>query len=110
MTVVPGLITALKCTESDGGYSFSWNSLPDNGSEAVSTYCYGHITGQNSDCPRNSYKCQENSRTAKENALQHGNSYFFYVYAVNSVERENCLTETVATVLGKQIVNFCILH
>ena len=107
MTVVPGPVNGLACNRIAIGYNCSWNPPTDDGGEAVSTYCYGHITEQTADCPRNSSKCQLNPRTAKENALQQATSYVFYVYAVNSVGKGNCLTQTVktATVLGTQIVN-----
>ena len=105
MTVVPGPVNRLTCNRSAGGYSCSQNPHTDDGGEGVNTYCYGHITGHNADCPRNSSKCQQNPTTAKENALQQENSYFFYVYAVNNVGGGNCLTETVKTILGKQILN-----
>ena len=106
MTVVPGPVVGLTCKTIAVGYSCSWNPPTDDGGEAVSAYCYGHIIGRNVDCPRNSSKCQKNPTTAKQNALKEGTSYLFYVYAVNSVGRGNCLTETVTTVLGTQIVNF----
>ena len=106
MTVVPGPVNGLTCNRIAIGYDCSWNPPTDDGGEAVSMYCYGHVTGQNADCPRNSSKnkCQLNPRTAKENSLQQDTSYLFYVYAVNSVGRGNCLTKIVktATVLGTQ--------
>ena len=105
ITVVPGHVVGLTCNRSAIGYNCSWNSTTDDGGEAV-TYCYGHVSGSNAVCPPPSSNCQLASRKAEENALKQATSYLFYVYAVNSVGRENCSTEIVTTVLGTQIVNF----
>ena len=99
MTVVPGRVVGLTCNRIAIGYSCSWNSPTDYGGEAV-TYCYSHVSGSNAVCPPTSSNCQLTSRKAEENLLQQATSYLFYVYALNSVGRGNCLTEIVTTVLG----------
>ena len=62
MTAVPGIVSRLTCNRSAVGYSCSWNSPTDNGGEAVSEYCYGHVSGSNAVCPPTSSNCQLNSR------------------------------------------------
>ena len=105
MTVVPGISNGLTCNRSVVGYSCSWSPPSDDGGEAVTAYCYGHVSGPNAVCPPTSSNCQLNSRKTEENVLQQATSYLFYVYAVNSVGRGNCSTEIVTTVLGTLIVN-----